>query len=501
RGNWDNETEFRLSVVGLTVGLGSIWRFPTLAYDNGGSAFLLPYLVCVVFVGLPMMYLEMVVGQYTNTGPSMIFRHYIPALQGIGWTMAITSMSICLYYCVVVGWSGFYFVLYAIGYHNKLIKCDNDWNDFYCFNEYEMNKCRLLNASLPIFFNGTCISEANEVVKRMMSPFNQYFVNVCSKRSTGVDDFGAMNWITLSSIILLYLTNFIVLMDGLKFLGKMGYVTSTAPYIIVIILFIRAVTLEGASDGISHFLGKPDFDKMFDRETWITALVQICYTMEVGYGGILTLASYNHKHSNCYKSAWVVVVGNVFMSLMAGMTVFATLGYLSQQLHKPMHTIVSSGLPLVFVAYPEAMGKMPYPRIWGVLFFSMLFCLGLSSLAGLCECFFTCVYDQFPRTRRCKWFVAMLNRIHIYSRLPFLNFQSGFYWFTIYDEFCGTAAACLIITLELILFNYVYGYRNVYDDLSEMLGEAREDWVKIFGPHSIVWMISWRFVTPIITAV
>uniref|UniRef100_A0A0K0D117 Aa_trans domain-containing protein n=1 Tax=Angiostrongylus cantonensis TaxID=6313 RepID=A0A0K0D117_ANGCA len=281
--------------------------------------------------------------------------------------MAITSMSICLYYCVVVGWSGFYFVLYAIGYHNKLIKCDNDWNDF------------------------------------------------C------VDDFGAMNWITLSSIILLYLTNFIVLMDGLKFLGKMGYVTSTAPYIIVIILFIRAVTLEGASDGISHFLGKPDFDKMFDRETWITALVQICYTMEVGYGGILTLASYNHKHSNCYK-------------------------------------------------------------------------------VGLCECFFTCVYDQFPRTRRCKWFVAMLSSIAmVLLSLPFAT-ESGFYWFTIYDEFCGTAAACLIITLELILFNYVYGYRNVYDDLSEMLGEAREDWVKIFGPHSIVWMISWRFVTPIITA-
>uniref|UniRef100_A0A0K0DK94 Aa_trans domain-containing protein n=1 Tax=Angiostrongylus cantonensis TaxID=6313 RepID=A0A0K0DK94_ANGCA len=77
RGNWDNETEFRLSVVGLTVGLGSIW----LDFGHLLGAFLLPYLVCVVFVGLPMMYLEMVVGQYTNTGPSMIFRHYIPALQ------------------------------------------------------------------------------------------------------------------------------------------------------------------------------------------------------------------------------------------------------------------------------------------------------------------------------------------------------------------------------------------------------------------------------------
>ncbi|KAJ1368733.1 hypothetical protein KIN20_029996 [Parelaphostrongylus tenuis] len=206
----------------------------------------------------------------------------------------------------------------------------------------------------------------------------------------------------------------------------MGYVTTIAPFFIVTILFFRAVTLEGAIDGISHFLGKPDFNKMFDRETWIAALIQICYTLEVGYGGILALSSYNHKHNNCYRSAWIVVIGNLLMGLMAGVTVFATLGYLSQQLHKPIHAVVSSGLPLVFVAYPEAMGKMPYPRIWGTLLFSMLLFFGLGSFAG---------------------------------------------------------------------------YRNLYDDLSEMLGEPREDWIKFFGPHSIVWMISWRFITPLITVV
>ncbi|KAK6037673.1 hypothetical protein COOONC_24822, partial [Cooperia oncophora] len=82
RGHWSNEVEFLLAVVGLTVGLGSVWRFPSLAYNNGGSAFLIPFLICAVLVGQPMMYLEMIVGQYTHTGPSMVFRHYAPAVQG-----------------------------------------------------------------------------------------------------------------------------------------------------------------------------------------------------------------------------------------------------------------------------------------------------------------------------------------------------------------------------------------------------------------------------------
>ncbi|KAK5979660.1 hypothetical protein GCK32_016675 [Trichostrongylus colubriformis] len=129
RGHWDNEVEFLLAVVGLTVGLGSVWRFPSLAYNNGGSAFLIPFLICAVLVGQPMMYLEMIIGQYTHAGPSVVFRHYAPALQGIGWTMAITSLTICMYYSVVVSWSGIYFVLYIIGRHKHWSSCDNEWND------------------------------------------------------------------------------------------------------------------------------------------------------------------------------------------------------------------------------------------------------------------------------------------------------------------------------------------------------------------------------------
>ncbi|KJH53401.1 Sodium:neurotransmitter symporter family protein [Dictyocaulus viviparus] len=494
RGFWDNETEYHLSVLGLTVGLGSVWRFPTLAYKNGGSAFLIPYIICAVFVGLPMLYLEMVVSQYTNAGPSMIFKHYIPAFQGIGWTMATTSITIAIYYCVVVAWAGVYFVLYMSGRHKQLIKCDNEWNDIFCIDEYETGRCRKFNALLPIHFNGTCISDTNEVVKRLMSPFNQYFMNVTTKRSSNIDDFGEINWMTLVSIIFLYMINFIILIEGYKYLGKIGYVTTTAPYLILTILFTRAVTFEGAVNGILHFLGKPNLEIMFKRETWIEALVQICYSMEVGYGGILTLASYNYKNNNCYKSAWIVVFGNILMSGLAGITVFATLGYLSHHSGKPLEKVVSDGLPLVFVAYPEAIARMPYSKIWGMLFFAMLFIL------GICECFFTCIYDRFPRTRKCKWFIVACFSLTLFLlSIPFAT-ESGFYWFTIYDMFCGTAAASFNITLELILFIYVYGYRNICDDLVEMLGEPQRGWRSLFGPHSLLWMISWRFLTPIITA-
>ncbi|PIO56026.1 Sodium:neurotransmitter symporter family protein, partial [Teladorsagia circumcincta] len=202
-------------------------------------------------------------------------------------------------------------------------------------------------------------------------------------------------------------------------------VTSTAPYLIIIALFIRGITLKGAGVGVYHFLGKPDMTKLLKRETWIAALVQTCYAMEVGYGGILTMASYNRRSNNCYRDSWIVVLGIIVMSIFGGLAVFSTLGYLSHELRKPIDEVVTSGLSLAFVAYPEAMAKMPWPTLWGLMFFSMLFFLGVSSQAG---------------------------------------------------------------------------YRHLYDDVVEMFGEPRGTWLSLLGPHSCIWMISWRVITPVISA-
>uniref|UniRef100_A0A158PAR3 Sodium-and chloride-dependent glycine transporter 2 n=1 Tax=Angiostrongylus cantonensis TaxID=6313 RepID=A0A158PAR3_ANGCA len=265
-----------LATLDLAVGLGNTWRFSALAYENGGSAFLFPYIILVTLFGLPTLFLEMAIGRYTSTGPSMVFKHYMPALQGI----CRRSM----------------------------------FQTIYC-----------LRKNFSFLYRG----------------FNLKFINIFQ-------------------------------------------FTATAPYIITVILFFRAVTLEGSSNGLYYYWGKPDFSKLLNHQTWSAALIQICFSLNVGYGGVLMLASYNKKDSNCFKDAWIVVIGDFLVNVFGGATVFATLGYLSHQLKKPIEEVVSSGHSLAFVAYPEAISTVPYPSVWSVCFFLMLFLLGISSQVGRC---------------------------------------------------------------------------------------------------------------------
>ncbi|VDL72661.1 unnamed protein product [Nippostrongylus brasiliensis] len=145
----------------------------------------------------------------------------------------------------------------------------------------------------------------------------------------------------------------LILVKGHEYMGKVAYVTSTAPYLIIIILFFRGVTLEGATDGVHYYLGKPDYARIFKTETWSAALIQICFSLNVGYGGIIVLASYNERTNNCFKDAWIVISGVLVMRLS-----------------------------LAFVAYPQAMAKMPWTPVWAAFFFGMLFFLGISSEVG-----------------------------------------------------------------------------------------------------------------------
>ncbi|KHJ87515.1 sodium- and chloride-dependent neutral and basic amino acid transporter B(0+) domain protein [Oesophagostomum dentatum] len=379
RGEWTSETESLLATISLTVGLGSLWRFPRLAYQNGGSAFLIPYSACMILFGFPMLYLEMMLGQYSSQGPSTLFGHFIPALQGLGWTMAFISFTVGVYYCVIVAWSFLYLFASIAGQTSVWGKCNNAWNDIYCVDAEAMRECKLRDPTKPIAFNGSCFAS---VVEEMKTPYDQYFTNVITRRSDGIDTYGGINWATLFALTVIWLLVALTIMKGYVYLGKTAYVVSVAPYVIVAIVFCRAVTLEGAIAGVLYYFGKPDFRTLLYHETWSAALIQVCFTLNIGYGGIIMIASYNRRHNNCYRDAWITVVAVVLMSIIGGVVVFATLGFVSQQLHKPLHGIVSSGLSIVFVAYLEAMHEMPYPFIWSTPFFATLFFLGFGSVMG-----------------------------------------------------------------------------------------------------------------------
>jgi hypothetical protein len=108
RPQWDNQCEFILSAVGYAVGLGNVWRFPYLAYVNGGGTFLLPYAIMLVTAGLPLFFMELALGQYSGQGPTRVFGRLAPALKGLGFSMLMITFYVAIYYNVIIAWTLFY---------------------------------------------------------------------------------------------------------------------------------------------------------------------------------------------------------------------------------------------------------------------------------------------------------------------------------------------------------------------------------------------------------
>jgi solute carrier family 6 amino acid transporter-like protein 5/7/9/14 len=110
RGQWNNQWEFLLSAIGYAVGLGNVWRFPYLAYTNGGGSFLVPYVIMLFFAGLPLFFMELAIGQYSGLGPAKLFGRMAPIFKGLGFSMVSVTFFVSIYYNMIIGWTLFYMV-------------------------------------------------------------------------------------------------------------------------------------------------------------------------------------------------------------------------------------------------------------------------------------------------------------------------------------------------------------------------------------------------------
>ncbi|VDL80782.1 unnamed protein product [Nippostrongylus brasiliensis] len=354
RGTWGSELQFILACVGYSVGLGNLWRFPAKAYENGGAAFLIPYVCCSLLVGLPCLYLELLIGQLTQSGPSKAFTKFTPLLQGLGWSMSAMSFLTGLFYNMVVAWCLRYMFDIVTIQSSKWISCDNYWNT----------------------------------------------------------DGGTFNWEIFLAYVFAWIITGIILLKGVAVIGKASFVTATLPYVLIVILLIRGVTMDGAHRGIDFYLLKPDMHKLFSVKTWLEAAKQLCFSLSIGFGGLLSLASFNKKDHNCFrliygirtflaKDALIIVTCDGLMSIIGGVAVFSALGALSKSSGKDIGEFLESGgTTATFITYPQAIGDMPADFLLSFMLFAMFFLLGISSQFGLTQSVVTTVTDEFPMLRK-----------------------------------------------------------------------------------------------------
>ncbi|EGT36082.1 hypothetical protein CAEBREN_30497 [Caenorhabditis brenneri] len=334
----------------------------------------------------------------------------------------------------------------------------------------------------------------------MISATEQYFMRHIINPSSGLYDFSGINWPILISMTVCWILTALGILKGAKIMGKISYVSVLLPYFIVIVLFIRGITLPGASDGLYYYLGKPDYSKLFVTKTWIEALIQLCFSLSVGNGGLISLASYSPKNNNVFRDALIVIIGDTLMSLIGGAAVFSTLGFLAQQRGVAVPDVVKSGLSLAFVVYPEAITQMPLPWLWSFLFFFMLFLLGASTEIVLVDGLCACIYDQSRKARNNKWKVVIAWCLVFYVCGFVFSTRAGMYWFEMFDEYAAGFSSVCAVVAELVVVMFVYGFRNVREDIKQMFGKSKSCLSKAIGPNSWYFTINWMIVSPLLAA-
>jgi neurotransmitter:Na+ symporter, NSS family len=350
RERWGTRSGFLLAAIGSAVGLGNIWRFPYVAYDNGGGAFLVPYLIALLTAGIPLLVLEYALGNRYQGSAPLVFRRLHRRAELLGWWQVGVCLLIASYYAVVVAWAGAYTV-FAV---------DGAWGD-----------------DPDAFFTGDFLGAVD------------------------AGTLGGLRWPVVVPLVLLWVVTLGVLVGGVK----RGIERANKVMIPVLVLsfgalVVRALTLDGATLGLDA-LFTPDWGAMLDSGVWVAAFGQIFFSLSVGFAIMITFASYLPRDADLTGNAFIAGFANSSFELLAGIGVFAALGFLATSAGSGIEDVATEGVGLAFVVFPAVISQMPgLNALFGVLFFGSLVFAGLSSLISIVEASVSAVDDKFGLGRR-----------------------------------------------------------------------------------------------------
>jgi len=435
RDTWDRRSSFILAAIGSAIGLGNVWRFPYICQKGGGGAFLIPYFVALLTAGIPLLILEMGLGQMMVGAAPRAFGKIRKQLEWFGWFAAGLSAGIVIYYSTILAWSWNYL------YHSLNLSWGNNAEGF--------------------------------------------FVNEILHKSTGPEVLGGIRFPLVIGMILTWGIIYWILRKGVSRVGKVVMITVPIPWICLLILFIRGITLPNAIDGLAYYL-TPDFSKIFDPEIWLLAYGQIFFSLSLGSGVMIAYGSYLQKKPEITNSAIITALANCGTSFFAGFAVFSTLGYLAYFTNVNVEQVTVSGSGLAYMAYPTAISMLPAMNsFFAFIFFLMLVTLGIDSAFALQEAFTAGILDKWhlSKSKVNFWFCV----VGFFLSLLFTT-HAGSYWLDITDHYIADFALVFTGLAQCIIIGYLLGTKKLRMYLNE-ISEIR---------LGIWWDIMIKYFTPII---
>jgi NSS family neurotransmitter:Na+ symporter len=431
---WGSKIGFILAAAGSAIGLGNIWKFPYLAGENGGGAFVLVYLLCIIVLGLPIMIAEIVIGRHTEKDPVGAFKIIAEGSRKwelVGYLGVASGFFILSYYSAVGGWT--------IGYIVKSIS----------------------GSISQIKDTGTAVTLFDNFVQ---NPYASIFYHFLFMGSTMFIVIGGIN----------------------KGIEKWNKILLPMLFIILVILIIKSNTLEGSSKGLLFYL-KPDFSKI-TMKTVIEALGQCFFSLSLGMGAMITYGSYLSREDKILNSSVQIALLDTMAAFMAGLAIFPAV--------YAMGMTPNAGPGLTFNVLPVVFARMNFGSVFATLFFVLLFIAALTSSISLLEVVVAYVTDEkgWSRRKAVLIFGTIIFLLGVPSALSFglLKDFKIFLGVTFFD-FMDKLTSIYMLPIGGLFIAVCLGWKyGLHKTIHELDADTRLIFLKE------IWAVTIKFISPLI---
>jgi neurotransmitter:Na+ symporter, NSS family len=426
---------FIMAASGSAVGLGNVWKFPYIVGENGGGAFVLVYLICIAVVGLPIMLAEFTVGRKTSLNPVGAFQQLQPGTPwvGIGFMGVLAGFLILSFYGVVGGWTLAYVV-------------------------------KALTHSLDQFTNP--------------ADAGKFFVTFIA--STGE--------VIFYHALFMGVTIAIVIRGVHGGIEKACDILMPTLVVMLVILMIRALTLDGAMEGLKFYL-YPDFSKLTGQSI-LLAMGQAFFSLSLGMGAMITYGSYLPARENLTSATLYVVLFDTLIALLMGLVIFPAVFAMGLE--------PTEGPGLVFSVLPAVFTGMPFGWVVSILFFTLLAIAALTSSISLLEVVVAYFIDQkgWGRKKSVLTMGLIIFVIGIPSGLSFgLLADSQLFGMTFFDHVDNISSNYLLPLggmLTAIFVGWVWGTQEAHKEIERH--ETTFHWAGY-------WEFVVRYIAPVAVAI
>jgi NSS family neurotransmitter:Na+ symporter len=435
---WGSRAGFILAAVGSAIGLGNIWRFPYMAFDNGGGAFLIPYFFALLTAGIPIMILEFSFGHRMKGGAPLAFARLRRSWEWLGWWQVLVSFVIAVYYVAVIGWAISYI---GFGFTQA-------WGDS------------------PVAF------------------FTESYLGMTDRAL----ELGGLRLHVLIPILAAWGVTLAALLGGVRRgIEIANKIFMPVLIVMLLVILVRGVTLPGAVAGL-NLLFQPDFSSILDASVWVDAYGQIFFTLSIAFGIMLTYSSYLPRKSDLINNGFMTALLNAGFSILSGIAVFSIIGFMMGQAGGELPANLD-GVMLAFVTIPTAISQLPtLNALIGVLFFVSLTIAGLSSLISINEVVVRSLVDKLNAPRRQVIIVYILIAAGI--SVIFAT-GAGLAFVDIVDHFINNFGIVMTGLIEVLLLGWLVRLNDFREHANELSDFAIGGW----------WNFMIKIVTPLVLGV